>query len=108
MIVVCKNPVNAILTKGKRYIVQEEIKLESSRLYRVEDDLGENNMCYSSSRFITLDQWRQDARDMIYSKVKLVEADNQIIVRDQAYLNRKQREKTIEIWNKYVHRRLKN
>ena len=67
MILVCKKPSDQ-LTKGKKYEAKPVLNEHSYNLLMVKDDTGETYM-YSTHRFITVEQWKQNLRKMLDKKI---------------------------------------
>jgi uncharacterized protein YrzB (UPF0473 family) len=66
MILVCKNPSNG-LTKGRHYNAVETSSSHQYNLISIIDDSGVEYF-YSKNRFITLEQWKENARRMLLQK----------------------------------------
>ena len=64
VILVCTKPSIHRLTKGKHYEAKPYINDHSYNLLKVKDDSGEFYM-YSTNRFITVEQWKDNLRKML-------------------------------------------
>jgi len=67
MILVCARPSIHRLTKGKKYEAKPYINEHSYNLLMVKDDSGGFYM-YSTNRFITVEQWKDNLRKMLDKK----------------------------------------